>query len=159
MEENVSKSWKTEKQFRENAKRFYVFCKKHDRMPYLEGVFIETACEAYNILKNGGRPTVVLIEETAITTIKEIYPEMTEKEISKKIKDVFKGEKIKVLFNEDWFDFCCKFRYDVSPNYSYWNAYCVNITHKLYVCESKYQTSFRNFQKNIAYLVLTIELL
>ena len=84
---------------------------------------------------------------------------MSKKEILKKIREVYKGEKIKEFFYEDWFDFCCTFRHIASSNYTQWNEYCVNVTCKQYECEHQYQTTYRCYQKEIVHLLLTIELL
>ena len=159
MQKNTNWGCKTEQQFRENAMRFFLICREKQRMPYLEGVFIEIVCMLYAILKDGGRPTISFVEKGAVERIKKLYPEMSKNEILKKIREIYKGEKIKELFDEDWFDFCCNFRHIASSNYSQWNEYCVNVTCKQYDCEHQYKTSYRCFQKEIVHLLLTIELL
>ena len=157
MGEKAIVDWKTEEQFRENAKWFYKKCKNEIRMPYSEVMFLETVCATFSVMRKGENPNLSLIEKIAVKAIKDVYPEMLVCDIKKVIRGVLNGEKIGEAPYGRWFDFCCEFRYKVERYYSYRNIYCRKIAEKERKIISNKRLTI--IQKDAIHLILTIELL
>ena len=157
MQEKTTIDWKTDEQFRENAKRFYQKCKDELRMPYSEVVFVETACAIFESVRKKNKANMVMIEELAIKAIKNIYPDMRKRNIKKEVIELLRGEAIGDAPDGRWFDFCCEFRCRIMKRYSLRNEYCRKIAEKERKIIEYHVPS--NIQKDLIHLAITIELL
>lgn len=154
MKEKVSIFETNEEQFKENAKVFYRNCKKVMRMPYQEGVFVETVCAVSALLRKGEKPKVPLIEEIARNPIKEMYPDMLIKDIKKDIRGIFYGEGTGYGPCWQWINYCWEYRHKLRQEL--W----VEDHHKISAKEDKLKMhEFTRFQRDISILVLTIDTL
>ena len=157
MVEKTIIDWKTDEQFRKNAKWFYQECKNKLRMPYSEDVFVETVCAIYEVMRKENKADITLIKKKAINAIKTTCPDSRIRDIRSLVIHVIDGEGVGNEPYGRWFDFCCEYRYKIMKRYSLRNEYCKKIADK----ERKiinYHVPTK-LQRDIIHLAITIELL